>query len=59
MDLVAGRQRVPHALLADTLIRLVGMPAATRVRVPAQITCGQSVSEGGANAMEDLDRIGC
>lgn len=50
--------RVPGALLADSLVRLVGMPAAAPVRVPVQIACEQCVSEGGANAMEDLDRIG-
>lgn len=49
---------VPRASLADTLIRLVGMPAAAPVPVPAQIKCEQSVSEGGANAMEELDHIG-
>lgn len=49
---------VPRAWLAETLVTLVGTPVAAPVRVPAEIACEQRVSEGDANAMEDLDRIG-
>lgn len=49
---------VPGALLADTLIRLVGAPAAAPARVPAWIACEQRVSEGETDPMEDLDQIG-
>ena len=49
---------VPQALLADTLIGLIGAPAAVSVDVPAWVVREQRISEGEADPMEDLDQIG-
>lgn len=49
---------VPRALLADTLINAVGVPAAAPLGVPAWIVREQRVSEGEADPMEDLNQIG-
>jgi two-component system chemotaxis response regulator CheB len=49
---------VPRAVLAETLINLVGTPAAAPVDLPAWLLCEQRVSEGEADPMEDLNRIG-
>lgn len=49
---------VSRALLADTLIGLVGAPAGAPINVPAWIVREQRVSEGEADPMEDLNQIG-
>lgn len=49
---------VASTSLVDTLVELVDTTAPAPVQVPPQITSERRVSEGAADAMEDLDRIG-
>jgi two-component system chemotaxis response regulator CheB len=49
---------VPSAVLADTLVGLIGKPVEVTDDVPTWIAGEQRVSEGGANAMEELDALG-
>lgn len=49
---------VPGAQLAETLMGLVGTPIVAPASVPAWIVREQRVSEGDADPMEELNRLG-